>query len=174
MLFKETVESVRGHFREIFRKLFGGGKADIFLDEGEDILESGIEIVAKPPGREALKLSLLSGGQKAMTTIALLFAIFRAKPSPFCVLDEVDAPLDDANVERLCNIIEEYTKTTQFIIVTHNKTTMAYAGTLYGVTMQEKGVSRKVSINLKDVDEHLSVAPGQTLEGPRQSVSKAA
>ncbi|MHC4505781.1 MAG: coiled-coil domain-containing protein, partial [Planctomycetota bacterium] len=158
-LFKETFESVRGHFQGLFRKLFGGGKADVYLEEGEDVLEAGIEIIARPPGKEPRSLTLLSGGEKAMTTIALLFAIFRAKPSPFCVLDEVDAPLDDANVERFNQIIKEYTSTTQFIMVTHNKATMVHAEVLYGVTMQELGVSRKVSINLQDVETGLSLAP---------------
>jgi chromosome segregation protein len=158
-LFKETFESVRGHFQGLFRKLFGGGKADVYLEEGEDVLEAGIEIIARPPGKEPRSLTLLSGGEKAMTTIALLFAIFRAKPSPFCVLDEVDAPLDDANVERFNQIIKEYTTSTQFIMVTHNKATMVHAEVLYGVTMQELGVSRKVSINLQDVEAGLNLAP---------------
>jgi chromosome segregation protein len=177
-LFQQTFDAVREKFRDLFRKLFGGGKADIFLEEGVDILEAGIEVIAQPPGRESLKLSLLSGGQKAMTTIALLFAIFRAKPSPFCVLDEVDAPLDDANVDRFNTILREYTDTTQFIVITHNKATMGYAGALYGVTMQEPGVSRKISIRLEDVDDDMRIKP-QALdqidqEGPFAKREKAA
>ena len=167
---------MRGHFQELFRKLFGGGKADIVLEGSDDILEAGIEVVARPPGREALKLSLLSGGQKAMTTIALLFAIFRAKPSPFCVLDEVDAPLDDANVDRFNMILEEYTPTTQFVVVTHTTATMAYAKVLYGITMQEPGVSKKVSIRLEEVDAHLKKPPASTAgrEGQVAAPAKAA
>ena len=157
-LFQETFDAVRANFQEIFRKLFGGGKADVFLEEGVDILEAGIEIKAQPPGRKEQPLSLLSGGQKAMTTIALLFAIFRTKPSPFCILDEVDAPLDDSNVDRYNQMLLEYTDKTQFIVITHNKATMAYADLLYGVTMQEAGVSRKVSIRLEEVDAHLHLS----------------
>jgi len=158
-LFVQTFEAVREQFRDLFRKLFGGGKADILLEEGVDVLEAGIEVIAQPPGRESVKLVALSGGQKAMTTIALLFAIFRAKPSPFCVLDEVDAPLDDANVDRFNLILQEYSQSTQFIVITHNKATMAYASTLYGVTMLEPGVSRQVGIRLEDVDAHLAITP---------------
>jgi chromosome segregation protein len=177
-LFQETFNDVQARFRDLFRKLFGGGKADVFLEEGVDVLEAGIEVIAQPPGREALKLSLLSGGQKAMTTIALLFAIFGAKPSPFCVLDEVDAPLDDANVDRFNLILREYTNTTQFIVITHNKATMGYASALYGVTMQEPGVSRKVSIRLEDIDDSMQIRP-QTIaevdaEGPFAKQEKAA
>jgi len=178
-LFRETFDAVRERFRDLFRKLFGGGKADVFLEEGEDILEAGIEVIAQPPGREALKLSLLSGGQKAMTTIALLFAIFGAKPSPFCVLDEVDAPLDDANVDRFNMILREYTDTTQFIVITHNKATMGYASALYGVTMQEPGVSRKVSIRLDQIDDDMNIKPEALedtfkKEGPFAKRNKAA
>jgi chromosome segregation protein len=179
-LFQETFDTVRGHFQELFRKLFHGGKADIFLDigEDEDILDAGIEIVAKPPGREALKLSLLSGGQRALTTIALLFAIFRAKPSPFCVLDEVDAPLDDANVERFCLMLEEHCATTQFIVVTHHKATMGFAKKLYGITMQEQGVSLKLPVKLEDIGTTIKVdAPKGAVaaqEGPFAQVNRAA
>jgi len=179
-MFQETFDTVRGNFQELFRKLFRGGKADIFLDigEDEDILEAGIEIVAKPPGREALKLSLLSGGQRALTTIALLFAIFRAKPSPFCVLDEVDAPLDDANVERFCLMVEEQSASTQFIVVTHHKATMGFAKKLYGITMQEQGVSLKLPVKLEDIGTTIDVdspkGAAAAQEGPFSKVRKAA
>ena len=152
-LFSETLEVVRGHFQELFRKLFGGGQADIVLEEGEDVLECGIEIVARPPGKEPRSISLLSGGEKTMTCVALLLAIFRSRPSPFCVLDEVDAALDEANIERFTNVIREFLEWTQFIVVTHSKKTMTVANTLYGVTMQESGISKRVSVRFEDVSE---------------------
>lgn len=147
--FAQTFEMVREHFQQIFRKLFGGGKADIVLEEGPeiDILDAGIEIIAKPPGKETRSISLLSGGEKAMTAIALLFAVFRAKPSPFCFLDEVDAALDEANNERFDMLLKEFQKDSQFIVVTHSKRTMSSADMLYGITMQTQGVSKKISVN---------------------------
>ncbi|MFO8006297.1 MAG: chromosome segregation protein SMC [Candidatus Brocadiia bacterium] len=153
--FSETFEEVRDNFQALFRKLFGGGNADLLLEEeAEDILEAGIEIIARPPGKETNTISLLSGGEKALTTVALLFALFQAKPSPFCLLDEVDAPLDDSNVERFLMLLEEFRRDTQFIIITHNKLTMGVAQVLYGVTMAE-GVTRKISVRFEDVDRHL-------------------
>lgn len=152
-LFSETLEVVRGHFQTLFRKLFGGGQADIVLEEGEDVLECGIEIVARPPGKEPRSISLLSGGEKTMTCVALLLAIFRSRPSPFCVLDEVDAALDEANIERFTNVIKDFLEWTQFIVVTHSKKTMTCASTLYGVTMQESGISKRVSVRFEDVSE---------------------
>jgi chromosome segregation protein len=152
-LFAETLEVVRGHFQQLFRKLFGGGQADIVLDEGVDILESGIEIVARPPGKEPRNISLLSGGEKTLTCVALLLSIFRSKPSPFCVLDEVDAALDEANIDRFVNVLKEFLNWTQFIVVTHSKKTMTAASTLYGVTMQESGISKRVSVRFEDVTE---------------------
>jgi chromosome segregation protein len=156
--FQTTFEQVRIHFQELFRKLFGGGKADIFLENPEDILESGIEIVARPPGKETRTISLLSGGEKSMTAIALLFAVFRSKPSPFCVLDEVDAALDEANNERFNMIVQQFQQTSQFIIITHSKRTMSIADMLYGITMQTQGISKKISVqfehdNLRDSSE---------------------
>jgi chromosome segregation protein len=147
--FVETFELVRGHFQLIFRKLFGGGKADIILEQGPeiDVLDAGIEIIAKPPGKETRSISLLSGGEKAMTAIALLFSVFKAKPSPFCFLDEVDAALDEANNERFDMIIKEFQKDSQFIVITHSKRTMSSADMLYGITMQTQGVSKKISVN---------------------------
>ena len=152
-LLAETLETVRGHFQGLFRKLFGGGQADIVLDPGVDILESGIEIIARPPGKEPRNISLLSGGEKTLTCVALLLAIFRSRPSPFCVLDEVDAALDEANIERFIGVLREFLNWTQFIIVTHSKKTMTCARTLYGVTMQESGVSKRVSVRFDDVSE---------------------
>jgi chromosome segregation protein len=153
-LFAETLETVRGHFRGLFASLFGGGQADIVLDEGVDILESGIEIVARPPGKELRSISLLSGGEKTMTCVALLLAMFRSRPSPFCVLDEVDAALDEANIDRFTKVIQDFLTWTQFIIVTHSKKTMTCAGTIYGVTMQESGVSKQVSVRFEDVSDN--------------------
>jgi len=144
--FMETFETVRANFQELFRKLFGGGKADLVLDNPEDVLESGIDILARPPGKETRSVSLLSGGEKTMTTVALLMAIFKSKPSPFCILDEVDAALDDANVDRYSRVLAEFQEHSQFIVITHNKRTMSYANVLYGITMQEAGISRKVAV----------------------------
>lgn len=145
--FAETFELIRDHFQKIFRKLFGGGKADILLEDAEDILEAGIEITARPPGKETRSISLLSGGEKTMTAIALLFAVFKAKPSPFCMLDEVDAALDEANNERFNMLIKEFQQQSQFIIITHAKRTMSIADVLYGITMQSPGVSKKISVS---------------------------
>jgi chromosome segregation protein len=138
---------VRGHFQQIFRKLFGGGKADVVLEEAPDVLDAGIEIIAKPPGKETRSISLLSGGEKAMTAIALLFSVFKAKPSPFCFLDEVDAALDEANNERFDILLKEFQKDSQFVVITHSKRTMSSADMLYGITMQTQGVSKKIAVN---------------------------
>jgi chromosome segregation protein len=153
-LFAETLDAVKGNFQQLFRKLFGGGQADIVLEEGVDILDSGIEIVARPPGKEPRSISLLSGGEKTLTCVALLLAIFQYRPSPFCVLDEVDAALDEANIERFIGVLQEFLAWTQFIVVTHSKKTMTCATTLYGVTMQESGVSKRVSVRFEDVSDN--------------------
>jgi chromosome segregation protein len=155
--FLETFELVRGHFQQIFRKLFGGGKADIVLEQAPDmdVLDAGIEIVARPPGKETRSISLLSGGEKAMTAIALLFSVFKAKPSPFCFLDEVDAALDEANNERFDAIVREFQKESQFIIITHSKRTMSVTDMLYGITMQTQGISKRISVNF----DHYSSEP---------------
>jgi chromosome segregation protein len=158
-LFLTTVETVRGHFQELFRRLFGGGDADIVVDETEDVLESGIEIVARPPGKEACSISLLSGGEKTLTCVALLLAVFRSKPSPFCILDEVDAALDEANIGRFTAVLKEFLSFTQFIVITHSKKTMSGADTLYGVTMEESGVSKRVSVRFEDVSEDGHILP---------------
>lgn len=152
--FTQTFEAVRGHFNEMFRKLFGGGKADVFLEqppEGQpmDVLEAGIEIQARPPGKELRTNSLLSGGEKTMTAIALLMAIFKSRPAPFAILDEVDAALDEANNERFNRIVSEFLEHTQFIVITHQKPTMSMANVLYGITMQEAGVSKRVSVKFE-------------------------
>ena len=152
-LFLETLEQVREHFQELFRKLFGGGRAELVLEEGVDVLESGVDIVAQPPGKELRNLSLLSGGEKTLTCVALLLALFRTHPSPFCVLDEVDAALDEANIERFVGVLREFLDMTHFIIVTHSKKTMTAANTLYGVTMEESGVSKRVAVRFEDVGE---------------------
>jgi chromosome segregation protein len=152
-LFVDTFETIRTHFQELFRKLFGGGKADIVLEDENDVLESGLEIVARPPGKEPQSISLLSGGEKTMTAVALVMAIFRSKPSPFCILDEVDAALDEANIGRFMQMVREYTNLSQFIIITHSKTTMANADVLHGITQRESGVSIRVSVRLEDVTE---------------------
>jgi chromosome segregation protein len=151
--FRETFEEIRVHFQQIFRKLFGGGKADIVLEDAEDILEAGIEVTARPPGKETRSISLLSGGEKALTAIALLFAVFKTKPSPFCFLDEIDAALDEANNERFNMLIREFKKDSQFIIITHTKRTMSIADVLFGITMQTRGVSKKISVSFGQFDE---------------------
>ena len=161
-LFVSTIDVIREHFRQLYRSLFGGGEANIVIEAGEDedALESGIEIIARPPGKQLRSISLLSGGERTMTCVALLLAIFRSRPSPFCILDEVDAALDEANIDRFTEVIREFMKTTQFVVVTHSKRTMACADTLYGVTMQESGISKRVSVRLEDVeaDGHIRTA----------------
>jgi chromosome segregation protein len=149
-LFTETFTAVKGHFQELFRKLFGGGMADVVLEDENDILECGIEIIARPPGKELRSISLMSGGEKTLTTVALLLSIFRSKPSPFCILDEVDAALDEANIGRFTLVLKEFLDLSQFIIITHSKRTMAAADVLYGITMQESGVSRRVAVRFED------------------------
>jgi chromosome segregation protein len=152
-LFTDAFEAIRTHFQELFRKLFGGGMADIVLENPADVLECGIEIVARPPGKEMRNLSLMSGGEKTLTAVALLLAIFRSKPSPFCILDEVDAPLDEANIGRFTSVLREFLDRSQFILITHSKRTMASADMLYGITMQESGVSKRVSVRFEDWPE---------------------
>ena len=152
-LLGETIETVRGYFRELFERVFGGGQADLVLEPGVDLLETSVEILARPPGNEPRNISLLSGGEKTMTCVALLLAIFRSSPSPFCVLDEVDAALDEANVDRFVGVLRDFLSATQFIVVTHSKKTMAAAGTLYGVTMEESGVSKRVAVRFEAAAE---------------------
>lgn len=150
--FSEQFKLIAMHFGDVFKQMFGGGKADLRLVDMENILESGIEITAQPPGKALQNLMLLSGGERALTAIALLFAILRLKPSPFCVLDEIESALDDANVVRFANFMREYSKGTQFIVITHRKGTMEAADRLYGVTMEEQGISKLVSVSFVDAD----------------------
>jgi chromosome segregation protein len=147
--FTEMFEQIRQSYQEVFKLLFSGGRADLRLEEGEDVLECGIDILAQPPGKRLAGVHLLSGGEKALSAIALLFAIFRCQPSPFCLLDEVDAALDDSNVGRFAHMVGEYAKSTQFVIITHNKLSMEAADLLYGVTMEEPGVSKLISLQLQ-------------------------
>ncbi|KZE72657.1 chromosome segregation protein SMC [Paenibacillus elgii] len=148
--FRSTFDAIRSHFVVVFGKLFGGGRADLILSEPDNLLDTGIEIVAQPPGKKLQNLQLLSGGERALTAIALLFSIIRVKPVPFCVLDEVEAALDEANVTRFAEYLREFSMSTQFIVVTHRKGTMEEADVLYGVTMEEGGVSKLVSVRLED------------------------
>ncbi len=154
--FMDVFHAIRENFRDLFRKLFGGGKADIILENPEDVLESGIEIMARPPGKELQSITLMSGGEKSMTAIALLMSIFRSKPSPFAILDEVDAALDEANNERFNGIIREFLDRSQFIVISHSKRTMSIADQMYGVTMQEAGISTRVSVKFDQADEAAS------------------
>ncbi len=148
-LFRETFEVVDGHFRRLFPALFGGGKAYLEMTQ-EDPLETGVEVMAQPPGKKMHSIPLLSGGEKALTAVALTFALFQLNPAPFCVLDEVDAPLDDANVGRFGQLLQEMAETTQFIVITHNRTTMQVADQLVGITMAEPGVSRVVAVSVEE------------------------
>jgi chromosome segregation protein len=147
-------ELVNGHFSELFVQLFGGGRAHLALTEAEDPLEAGLEIMASPPGKRLQVLSLLSGGEQALTALSLLFAVFLTNPAPICVLDEVDAPLDDSNVDRFCKLVDELAERTQtrFLVITHHRMTMARVDRLFGVTMAERGVSQLVSVDLETAE----------------------
>ena len=149
-LFAETFVKIRDNFRDTFKELFGGGKADLGLMNEDDPLESGIEITAKPPGKQLQSVSLLSGGERTMTAVALLFAIYMVKPSPFCILDEMDAPLDESNINRFLAMLDRFVRQSQFLVITHNKRTISRADVLYGVTMEEQGVSKLVSVKFTD------------------------
>lgn len=149
-IFKQTFEAISTNFKKNFNILFNGGEADLQFTETNDVLEAGIEIIAKPPGKQMRSINLLSGGEKCLTALALLFAIFEVKPAPFCILDEIDAPLDDTNVERFANIVTQYIDRCQFIIITHNKRTMTIADILFGVSMEEKGVSKLLSMEFSN------------------------
>jgi chromosome segregation protein len=147
-LFSETFETVNGHFQRIFPRLFRGGTAELRLTDPENLLETGIDMHVSPPGKKVQNVGLLSGGEKAMCALALVFAVFHFKPSPFCLLDEVDAPLDDANIGRFNEVIREIARGSQVVLVTHNKRTMEIADALYGVTMEEAGVSKLVGVKM--------------------------
>jgi chromosome segregation protein len=144
--FEVTFEQIKKNFAYTFQTLFGGGRAALELVQTEDILESGIDIVAQPPGTKLKGISLLSGGQKTLTAVALLFALYMVKPSPFCLLDELDAPLDESNIGRFTELLKKFVNESQFIIITHNKRTVAAASAIYGVTMEERGVSKTLSM----------------------------
>ncbi len=152
-LFLETYNKVKKNFHLVFRRLFGGGRAEIKLTNPKNVLESGIEIYAQPPGKKLENLSLLSGGERSLTAVALLFAMYMVKPSPFCILDEIDAALDESNVEQFSQILKDFQEKSQFIIITHNKKTVAAASTLYGVTMEESGISKMIAIQIRERDE---------------------
>ncbi len=158
-LFADTFELIRRNFQELFAKVFNGGEADLCLEAEKDVLEAGVDVIARPPGKRITSLKLLSGGEKALTAIAVLFALFRHKPSPFCVLDEVDAPLDESNTRRFVRMLKEFNASTQFLVITHSKVTMAEAERLYGVTMEERGVSRQVAVRLEEAEALGAAAP---------------
>ncbi|QDT13966.1 AAA family ATPase [Alienimonas californiensis] len=166
-LFLETFASIRGHFQTLFRQLFGGGEGDVRLEDESDPLECGVEVFARPPGKEPRNISLLSGGEKTIVCVGLLLAIFRSNPSPFCILDEVDAALDEANIGRFLKVMADFKKETQFLMVTHRKPSMCDADVLYGVTMQQSGVSKRLTVRFEDVgdDGHFK-ATAESAEQP--------
>ena len=153
-LFIDTFGKIQKHFTEYYRLLFGGGSAELLLLDEDDVLECGIEIVARPPGKKLQSITLLSGGEKALTAIALLFSLFKVKPSPFCVLDEIDAPLDESNVDRFCGVLRDFITGSQFILITHNKRTMNLADVMYGITMAEAAISKIVSVRFSEKADH--------------------
>jgi chromosome segregation protein len=158
-LFLETYNRIKKNFHNMFRRLFGGGRAELRLSDPNHILESGIEIFAQPPGKKLEHLSLLSGGECSMTAVALLFATYMVKPSPFCLLDEIDAALDEQNVGRFVHLLREFSDSSQFIIITHNKKTVTGAGTLLGVTMEESGVTKLIAVRLENEELALADSP---------------
>ncbi len=163
-MFRITFEQIRANFQIMFTEVFGGGKADLLLMDENDLLESGIEIVARPPGKQLQTISLLSGGEQTMTAVSLLFSIYQVKPSPFCVLDELDAPLDESNINRFIRVLQRFLEHSQFIIITHNKRTIGMADVLYGVTMQEQGVSKIVSVKFHKTEEPAPAHRAASLE----------
>jgi chromosome segregation protein len=174
--FQVTFEQIKKNFEYTFHTLFGGGRAHLELIAAEDILESGIEIVAQPPGTKLKGITLLSGGQKTLTAVALLFALYMVKPSPFCLLDELDAPLDESNIGRFTDLLKKFVDESQFIIITHNKRTVSAASAIYGVTMEERGVSKTVSMKFNaergDIEAHpTNIA--ESVRGAKSTVGNA-
>jgi chromosome segregation protein len=163
-MFNETFAQVRENFRRLFVEIFNGGKADLFLVDEGDVLESGIEIMARPPGKQLQSIALLSGGEQTMTAVALLFAIYQVKPSPFCVLDELDAPLDESNINCFIHILQRFLPASQFLVVTHSKRTIAMADVIYGITMEERGVSQMVSVRFRKAEEQVLEPQARPLE----------
>ena len=172
-LFAETFEQIRANFREMFGELFRGGRADLSLLDENDPLNCGIEITAKPPGKQLQSVALLSGGERAMTAVSLLFAIYMVRPSPFCILDEVDAPLDENNINSFIRVLDRFVEQSQFIIITHNKRTIAKADILYGVTMEERGVSKLVGVKLSAPAQAVAASNGggQTTRQPHLALA---
>lgn len=153
--FKESFLDINEKFKEVFKVLFGGGKGELILKDGEDILDSEIDINVQPPGKKLKSISVLSGGEKALSAIAILFSILMRKAVPFCILDEIDAPLDDANINRFISFLEVVSKETQFITITHRRGTMEASDYIYGITMQEKGVSKVLSLKLDEAESYI-------------------
>ncbi len=174
-MFTETFNRIRENFRTMFVEIFGGGSADLYLVDEGDVLESGIDIVARPPGKQLRSISLLSGGEQTMTAVALLFAIYQVRPSPFCLLDELDAPLDESNINRFTRILQRFLEHSQFIVITHNKRTIAMADVLYGITMQEHGISKIVSVKFHKTEALAVVAAGEPVPvaHPMESLESA-
>jgi len=163
-MFRTTFNQIRDNFRLMFTEVFGGGKADLILTDENDVLESGIDIVARPPGKQLQTISLLSGGEQTMTAVSLLFSIYQVKPSPFCVLDELDAPLDESNINRFIRVLQRFLENSQFIIITHNKRTIGMADVLYGVTMEEHGISKIVSVKFHKNQDGAAPQPAKSIE----------
>jgi chromosome segregation protein len=153
-MFSATFAQINHNFQLMFQRLFDGGTAKLVMAEEQDILEAGIEIVARPPGKRLQSISLLSGGERTLTAVALLFAIYMIKPSPFCVLDEMDAALDETNIGRFINVLKDFLSQSQFVVITHNRKTIAAASVIYGVTMQETGVSRVISMKFAEYEKN--------------------
>jgi chromosome segregation protein len=152
-LFSATFTKINENFQIMFERLFNGGSAKLVMVAEDDVLESGIDIIARPPGKRLQTVSLLSGGERTMTAVALLFAIYMIKPSPFCVLDELDAALDESNIGRFVKVLADFLNQSQFIVITHNRRTIAVADTIYGVTMQETGISKVVSMKFSEYEQ---------------------
>jgi chromosome segregation protein len=167
-MFLTTFTQIRDNFRTMFVEVFGGGKADLILTDENDVLECGIDIVAKPPGKQLQTISLLSGGEQTMTAVSLLFSIYQVKPSPFAVLDELDAPLDESNINRFIRVLQRFINHSQFIIITHNKRTIGMADVLYGVTMEEHGISKIVSVKFHKQNELTTTEAANPLVPPAQ------